>query len=284
MRPLLYSENEAKTRGVGWHRTGHHISYHRNVIHLQSGVLPRDMVLFMLEWQMVGIWKSLQKDNYQKFLCALLRLESRSNVAQSVSVLKWILYGSASDWEFSFSLSQRTLPACKLAVFQTNQNNNTRKSSYVNARGTLPAMQQVLTMLLCLMMGGYPIQSWWGYPSSHGGGYPIQSWLGVPHPVNKRYPIQTWLGGYPGYPHPDLGWGTPCPDLGWGTPHPDLARGYPHPDLGWVPPIQTWDGVPPCPDLRWGTPIQTWHGVPPQGVDWQTNWKQYLPSSFRCGQ
>ena len=55
MRPLLYSEKEAKTRGVGWHRTGHHISYHRNVTHLQSGVLPRDMVLFMLEWQMVGI-------------------------------------------------------------------------------------------------------------------------------------------------------------------------------------------------------------------------------------
>ena len=53
MRPLLYSEREARSRGLGWHRTGHHITYHRNVMHLQSGVLPRDMALFVLEWQMV---------------------------------------------------------------------------------------------------------------------------------------------------------------------------------------------------------------------------------------
>ena len=54
----------------------------------------------------------------------------------------------------------------------------TRKSSCVNARGTPPAVQEVLAVLLCL--------------------------------------IQTWSGGVPGVP-PGPGMGYP-PDLGWGTP------------------------------------------------------------------
>ncbi len=55
MRPLLYSEKEVKQKGIGWHRVGHHISYSRNIFNLQCPLLPRDMALFMLEWQMVNI-------------------------------------------------------------------------------------------------------------------------------------------------------------------------------------------------------------------------------------
>ena len=109
--------------------------------------------------------------------------------------------------------------------------------------------------------------------------------------------------GYPRYPthhpdlarvpphHPDLARVPPSPPSrpGWGTPHhPDLAGIPPHhPDLARVPLIQTWLGYPPHhPDLAWylPPPIQTWPVYPPlRGVDWQTNWKQYLPPSFGCG-
>ena len=114
-------------------------------------------------------------------------------------------------------------------------------------------------MLLCLMMGGVPHPSMvggtpsshGGTPSSHGGGYPIQSW---------------W--GYPGYPPPSR------PGMGYPPSRPRI--GYP-PDLGQGT-VQTWDGVPPWP--RTGYPPRPGTGYPFRGVDWQTNWKQYLPSSF----
>ena len=98
-----------------------------------------------------------------------------------------------------------------------------------------------------------------GTPSSHGG-YPIQSWWGVPHPV--------MVGGTLGILH--------HPDLEWGTPPSRPRIGYP-PDLGQGT-VQTWDGVPPWP--RTGYPPRPGTGYPFRGVDWQTNWKQYLPSSF----
>ena len=122
--------------------------------------------------------------------------------------------------------------------------------------------------------GWYPIESWWG-------GVPIQSWRGVPHPDmmggthsshgGKGYPIQSWWGGNPS----SHGGGGDTPSshgrgyLGYPPHHPDLAGvPPPHSDLAGVPP--------PHPDLA---------GVPPpnRGVNWQTNWKQYLPPSFGCG-
>ena len=118
-------------------------------------------------------------------------------------------------------------------------------------------------------MGGYPIQSWWGTPSSHGGeGYPIQSWWGgVPHPDlargYPRYPptIQTWLGvtqvpptiqTWPGYPPPSRS--------GQGTPH--------HPDMAGIPPptIKTWPGYPLPSRPGWGTLSPSrpgWGTLPP---------------------
>ena len=133
---------------------------------------------------------------------------------------------------------------------------NTRKSSCVNARGTPPTTWQVLAMLLCLMGGGYPIQSWWWGegvpwvpPTIHTyWGVPqvptttIQIWLGGT--LGTPTTIQTWPGGPgTGYPHPDLGWGIPLPprpgmgyppptDMGWGTPQStDLGRGTPPPQV-----------------------------------------------------
>ena len=93
---------------------------------------------------------------------------------------------------------------------------------------------------------------WWrrgrGTPSSHGGRgvYPISGLVG-------GYPIQSWW------------WGVPHPRSG-GVPHPAMGgtQGTPQPDLGWVPPSQTWDGVPPQPDLGWGNPqARPGMGYPP---------------------
>ncbi|CAG5127076.1 unnamed protein product [Candidula unifasciata] len=51
MRPLMYSEQDAKERQRGWVRTGHHISYTRS-----SGtncpLLEKGITYFTLEWQM----------------------------------------------------------------------------------------------------------------------------------------------------------------------------------------------------------------------------------------
>ncbi|VDI71369.1 Hypothetical predicted protein [Mytilus galloprovincialis] len=52
MRPLQYSEKEAKLLGRGWMRAGHHISYSRNVMHLHCPLLTRGIAYYMLEWQM----------------------------------------------------------------------------------------------------------------------------------------------------------------------------------------------------------------------------------------
>ena len=77
----------------------------------------------------------------------------------------------------------------------------------MNARGISPAAQQVLAMLLCLVRGGYPIQSWKG-------GSPYSPGCG------KRYPVQA--GSTPFIP-------------GQGVSHPVLTGGgggeVPHPVL-----------------------------------------------------
>ena len=133
-----------------------------------------------------------------------------------------------------------------------------------------------------LVWGTPPVQTWDGVPPPSRPGWgvpwctPSQTWDGVPPCSDLVWgtpPIQTWdgvpppsrpgWGGYPRYPlpHPDLGWGTPHPDLGWGTPS------------------QTWD-VPPPARPGMGYPPQPGTGYPPRGVDWQTNWKQYLAPSF----
>ncbi|KAK3087050.1 hypothetical protein FSP39_000988 [Pinctada imbricata] len=52
MRPLLYSEKEAKEKSVGWSRAGHHISYSRNVMHLHCPLLMKGIPYYELEWQM----------------------------------------------------------------------------------------------------------------------------------------------------------------------------------------------------------------------------------------
>ena len=109
-----------------------------------------------------------------------------------------------------------------------------------------------------LVGGGYPIQSWWGYP--------IQLW-GVPYSVmvggtsssHEGYPIQSWWGGLP---HPDLARGVvpqvpPTIQTWLAYPHhPDLAGVSPHhPDLAGVSPptIQTWLGYPLPSRPGWGT-------------------------------
>ena len=113
---------------------------------------------------------------------------------------------------------------------------------------------------LCWWGRGYPIQSWTGgYHILLMGGYPIQSWIGggywvPPVPGLDGTPSILLMGGTPS----SNGWGyprLPHPDFGWGTPHQQNG----------VPPIRTWDRVPPSldlgrgipsprPDLRWGTP------------------------------
>ena len=55
MRPLLYSEYDAHNRHIGWTRTGHHISYSRNVMHLHCPLLLRGVAFYELEWQMVRV-------------------------------------------------------------------------------------------------------------------------------------------------------------------------------------------------------------------------------------
>ena len=101
---------------------------------------------------------------------------------------------------------------------------------------------------------------------------------------NGGYPIQSWVGGVP---HPVLAGGTPSSPGGWGYPIQSWPGGYPIQSWPGRYPIQSWPGGGVHPHT-----IQTWIGVPPhqpdgvppcQGVDWQTNWKQYLPPSFGCG-
>ena len=103
----------------------------------------------------------------------------------------------------------------------------TRKSSCGNARGTPPL--RVASARYAALSNG---------------------WGGVPHPVLVvvgGYPIQSWWwGGTLGPPHhPDLAGGTPHhPDLGWGTPHTQTWDG--------VPPPPSSPGVPAHPPNRPG--------------------------------
>ncbi|KAL8585690.1 hypothetical protein ACOMHN_022337 [Nucella lapillus] len=52
MRPLVYSEKDAAYKDQGWVRTGHHISYTKNITNNTSPLLSRCVHYYMLEWQM----------------------------------------------------------------------------------------------------------------------------------------------------------------------------------------------------------------------------------------
>ncbi|KAH9508360.1 Cytosolic carboxypeptidase 2 [Bulinus truncatus] len=52
MRPLVYSEKDAQEKDKGWIRTGHHISYSRNVTNHNCPLLQKGVTYYMLEWQM----------------------------------------------------------------------------------------------------------------------------------------------------------------------------------------------------------------------------------------
>ena len=144
-------------------------------------------------------------------------------------------------------------------------------------------------------------------------GYPIPGLGGVPHLRFKGVPVQG-AGGIPSQVWgvtPSQVQGDPIPGLGGTLSHVQggtLSQVWGDPILTWsggtlgISPVQTWDGVPPSPepDMEWGTPQPdlgwgtppTWYGVfpqtwlgypPPRDVNWETNWKQYLPPSFGCG-
>ena len=112
-----------------------------------------------------------------------------------------------------------------------------------------------------MLVGGYPIKSWWGvpHPVMVGGELPIQSWWGVsgvpPHTPSRPgqgTPHHPDLAGVPPPSRP--GWHNPLPSRpGWGTPQPSRPG----------------QGTPPPSRPGWGTPptIQTWMGYPPKMVD-----------------
>ncbi|XP_033121673.1 uncharacterized protein LOC117120721 isoform X2 [Anneissia japonica] len=52
MRPLLYSEQKAQMKKVGWIRCGHHIGYRRNYSCTRNPLLHPEMTYYILEWQM----------------------------------------------------------------------------------------------------------------------------------------------------------------------------------------------------------------------------------------
>jgi|SRR6218665_891894 len=52
MQPLLYSEALARREDIGWTRTGHQITYTKNLQNLQCPLLTRDRNYYVLEWQM----------------------------------------------------------------------------------------------------------------------------------------------------------------------------------------------------------------------------------------
>ena len=54
MRPLMYSEKEAESSGLGWVRTGHHISYNRSYGFNRNSLLHPEITYYVLEWQMVS--------------------------------------------------------------------------------------------------------------------------------------------------------------------------------------------------------------------------------------
>ncbi|KAJ8020790.1 Cytosolic carboxypeptidase 3 [Holothuria leucospilota] len=52
MRPLFYSEGLANSKGIGWHRMGHHITYSRNYNLSRNPLLHPEIAYYMLVWQM----------------------------------------------------------------------------------------------------------------------------------------------------------------------------------------------------------------------------------------
>ncbi|XP_078584263.1 uncharacterized protein LOC144866622 isoform X3 [Branchiostoma floridae x Branchiostoma japonicum] len=52
MRPLVYSDRMARDRTIGWHRSGHHISYYQFYNTSRNPLLQPDITYFCLEWQM----------------------------------------------------------------------------------------------------------------------------------------------------------------------------------------------------------------------------------------
>ena len=119
----------------------------------------------------------------------------------------------------------------------------TRKSSYVNARGIPTAAYQVLHLLSCTRWGTYPGQVQLGGGCTQGGVPPVR--------------VPPHLGPMVWYPR----WGTPLARSDWGE---YLRWGTPH----WgTPPARSDAGY-----LRWGTPCQgTPHlGNPPRlaGSGW----------------
>ena len=102
---------------------------------------------------------------------------------------------------------------------------------------------------ICRGGGGLP-----PHLADRGGGTPsflrgeppsfLMGYLILPDGGGGVPPSQVWMVGYP------------LPRSGQGVP-PVSRMGYP-------PPIQTWEGVPPCLDLGRGTPpVQTWEGGTP---------------------
>ena len=88
-----------------------------------------------------------------------------------------------------------------------------------------------------VMVGGFPIQSWWGVP-----------WVPPSRPGWGVSPtIQTWLG-YP--PHPDLAWGYPIQSWWVGVPHH-------HSDLA----------GPPLPQIKVWTDTQSENVTSPHSLD-----------------
>ena len=103
----------------------------------------------------------------------------------------------------------------------------------MNARGILPAAQQVLAMLICLLIWGVPHPAMdGGYPHPVlTGGTTIQSQWGVPHPVlDGEYP-----GVHPSWSRMDIlpisRMGYPPSGPGMGVP-PISRMGSPRLNLG----------------------------------------------------
>ena len=51
MQPLLYSESEATSTGMGWRRVGWNVSYHHSTLHYPPHMSP-DRPYFTLSWSM----------------------------------------------------------------------------------------------------------------------------------------------------------------------------------------------------------------------------------------
>ena len=144
---------------------------------------------------------------------------------------------------------------------------------------------------LCPRSGGVPRPRSWGYPIPGPGGYPVPGLGCTPSQVRGGVSHPDLVRGVPRVPpsRPGMGYPSPLPRPGMGyLPPPGqtyiiyivflkmrtMRTPPPKPDLGW--------GTPPLPDLGWGTPLDLTGVPPPRDVNWQTNWKQYLPPSFGC--